>query len=227
MLLPAKFRLQVAGLRENQNCGASYGYTRFRHVAGSVESKPWKGSGSRVETMFPSFLRSRWWDTPTPLYRASLCEAAGPWSDLRLEEDWEYDCRIAALGVRLHHVEAFVAEVRDHEGGRLCRGNVLDPQRMKNRALAHALIFSHAIRAGITADVPEMQHFARELFLLSRQCGAAGLEAEARDLFGLSRRASGPVRSNGLDFRVYGLVASAFGWTHAGRLSCWTDRFRS
>ena len=29
----------------------------------------------------------------------------------------------------------------------------------------------------------EMQHFARELFLLARQCGAAGLTEEARTLF--------------------------------------------
>ena len=124
--------------------------------------------------MFPSFLRSRWWDTPTPLYRASICDAAGPWTDLRLEEDWEYDCRIAALGTRLHFCEAYVAEVRDHDQGRLCRGDALDPARLSFRTRAHRLILEHATRAGIAAEVPEMQHFARELFLLARQCGAAG-----------------------------------------------------
>ena len=36
-----------------------------------------------------------------------------------------------------------------------------------------------------------MQHFARELFLLARQCGAAGLGEEARMLFELARQASG------------------------------------
>ena len=45
-----------------------------------------------------------------------------------------------------------------------------------------------------------MQHFARELFLLARQCGAAGLGEEARTLFELARQASGPVRGKGIDF---------------------------
>ena len=82
LLLPRKFELQVAGLRANLDCGVSYGKTRQRNIDGSLEPEPWKGSGSKVETMFPSFLVSRWWDTPTPLYRASVCERAGAWSDL-------------------------------------------------------------------------------------------------------------------------------------------------
>ena len=169
VLLPEKFALQVAGLYANAECGVAYGYTRYRHADGRLEPLPWKGSGERVDAMFPSFLKSRWWDTPTPLYRASVCDAAGPWTNLRLEEDWEYDCRIAALGTRLHFSEAYVAEVRDHDQGRLCRGEALDPVRLRHRALAHGLIHAHARRAGIGPDVPEMQHFARALFLLARK----------------------------------------------------------
>ena len=226
LLLPEKFSLQTAGLRDNPRAGVSYGYTRYRHASGLAESLPWKGSGTRVETMFPSFLRERWWDTPTPLYRASVCDVAGPWTDLRLEEDWEYDCRIASLGVKLHFCEAYVAEVRDHEQGRLCRGEGLDPFRLSQRAHAHQLIYQHAVRAGIEVDVPEMQHFARELFLLARQSGAAGLEAESRDLFMLAKDASGAERARGLDFKLYGLVAEILGWPLTGRLACASDRFR-
>lgn len=226
LLLPDKFSLQVGGLRENLQCGVAYGYTRFRHADGHVEALPWKGSGMRVDAMFPAFLKSRWWDTPTPLYRASLCEAAGPWTDLGLEEDWEYDCRVASLGVRLHFCENYVAEVRDHDQGRLCRGDALDPARLSHRARAHRLIYAHARRAGIEANVPEMQHFARELFLLARQCGAAGLEAESRDLFQLARNASGDSRAGGIDFRLYRIAAGILGWSLAGRLACSADRLR-
>ena len=81
VLLHGKFELQVAGLIAQPECGVAYGWTRFRHADGRIEPGPWKGSGDRIDTMFPSFLRSRWWDTPTPLYRASVCEAAGPWSE--------------------------------------------------------------------------------------------------------------------------------------------------
>jgi len=226
VLLPEKFALQVAGLRANPRCDVAYGYTRFRHANGRVEPQPWKGTGVRADTMFPSFLRSRWWDTPTPLYRAGVCDAAGPWSDLGLEEDWEYDCRIAALGVELHFCEAYVAEVRDHEQGRLCRGDALDPTRLAQRARSHQLIYGHAKRAGLEASVPEMQHFSRELFLLARQCGAAGLDCETRELFQLAKEASGAARARGLDFTLYALVAGILGWPLTGRLACASDWFR-
>jgi len=226
LLLPDKFALQVAGLRGDPHCGVAYGYTRHRDAEGRLDAQPWKGSGTRVETMFPSFLRSRWWDTPTPLYRAAVCAAAGPWTDLRLEEDWEYDCRIAALGTRLHFCAVFVAEVRDHGSDRLGRGEALQPSRLVQRARAHSLIHAHAVRAGIDASAPEMQHFARELFLLARQCGAAGLGTQSRDLFRLARAASGPHRASRLDFRLYAMAAAVLGWPLAGRLACASDRLR-
>jgi glycosyltransferase involved in cell wall biosynthesis len=226
LLLPNKFEAQVSGLRSNPECAVSYGKTRYRYSDGSIDALPWKRSGTRVKTMFPSFLTLRWWDTPTPLYRSKICELAGPWTDLRLEEDWEYDCRIAALGVSLHYCDEFVAEVRDHSQNRLCRGSGLDPFRLRHRALAHELILQHALRAGIDESFSEMRHFARELFLLSRQCGAAGLARESRVLFELSRKASGERRANGLDFRLYKLLGCTLGWSAAGRIGCYSDTFR-
>lgn len=226
LLLPDKFTLQVAGLRQGPDCGVAYGWTRYRHRDGRLENGPWKGSGNEIMTMFPAMLKSRWWDTPTPLYRRSLCDTAGPWSDLRLEEDWEYDCRVASLGVQLCHVKEFVAEVRDVAPSRLCRGAARDPFRMRERTRAHALILGHAETAGIGVDTPEMRHFARELFLLCRQCGAAGLGREARCLFDLSRQAAGDKRSRGLDYRGYFTVAALLGWSLAGKMTCMFDRFR-
>ena len=227
VLLPKKFELQVTGLRTNPQCEVSYGKTRFRGADGNVAPGAWKGTGIKVETMFPSFLLSRWWDTPTPLYRASACDTAGPWTDLRLEEDWEYDCRIASFGVRLHYCDDFVVEVRDHTEDRLCKGDALNAHRMRERARAHSLILMHARKADITEDSPEMQHFARELFLLSRQCGAAGLGRESRELFNLAKSASGERRGKAWDFKLYGLLASIAGWTRLGKIACYSDAFRN
>ena len=64
---------------------------------------------------------------------------------------------------------------RDHRGQRLCRQGRNSAALLQHRARAHILIYQHARKAGIDETVPEMQHFARELFLLARQCGAAGL----------------------------------------------------
>lgn len=226
LLLPPKLEAQVAGLRNEPDCGVAYGMTRYRDAAGVAAEAPWKGSGRRMDRMFPSFLKERWWDTPNPLYRSDLLAAAGPWSDLRLEEDWEYDCRVASLGARLCYVPEFVCEVRDRGGDRLSRGPALDPDRNRERARAHALIFEHAQRAGIEPEVEEMRHFARELFLLARQCGACGLGRESRELFELARRASSPRRARGADFRCYALAARFLGWVGAARAAMIFDRLR-
>jgi glycosyltransferase involved in cell wall biosynthesis len=224
VLYPRKFELQVAGLLAFPECGVSYGWTRARNLDGSFEPAPTKRTGEPIETMFPSMLAARWWHTLTGLYRASLLERAGPWLGLRNEEDWEYDARIAALGVRLHYVADWLCEYRMHETGQLS-ANGLRPDVLRDRTRAHTLILRHAQRAGIGADVPEMQHFARELFLLSRQCGAAGLPDESRALFELSREAAGGARDR-LQYRVYARVARLIGWTGAGRLAVFSDRLR-
>ncbi len=178
------------------HCGAIRG--RCRLLLDSL-SQDWRtASSGTVETIrdrrrnhVSTFLDDRWWDTPTPLYRRSVCDDAGPWSDLRLEEDWEYDCRVAALGTRLVHCPEFLVEVRDHGGDRLCRGDAFDPFRMKVRARSHELIFQHAAKTRILTTDPHMQRFSRKLFLLSRQCGAAGLVRESCRLFKLAREAAG------------------------------------
>lgn len=220
-----KFERQVEGLRANSACGVAYGWTRFYKIGELPPPRPWKRTGEAIPTMFPSFLQSRWWDTSTPLYRRYLTDRAGPWRTLRCEEDWEYDCRIASLGVKLHHVPAFVSDTRTHQGEMLSADGATAP-KLRERTLAHVHILQHAQRANITPDTPEMRHFARELFLLCRQCGAAGMPAEAQILFDLAREASGPERARSLQFRLYGAIALTLGWTFAGRAASSMDTLR-
>jgi glycosyltransferase involved in cell wall biosynthesis len=224
ILYPHKFELQVAGLRAHPECGVSYGWTRGRTHDGQLGEAPERWTGEAFATMFPAMLQCRIWQTLTPLYRKTLIDRAGSWLPLINEEDWEYDARIAAFGVRLHHVPEWVAEFRHHEGERLSSGGYV-PRIMRDRAEAHSRIYRHAREAGIGPDAPEMRHYARELFLLARQCGAAGLPRESRMLFNLAREASGR-RRNGPQFLVYRGAAALLGWSLAGRLACITDRFR-
>ena len=226
LLLPHKFEWQIKGLIECVECGVAYGKTAYRRLDSTAERLPWKRTGERIERMFPSFLVSRWWGTSTPLYRKSLTDAAGPWLALSSEEDWEYDCRLAATDVRLFYVPEFVSEEREHAGPRLSLGGAVVPDKLRDRSTAHMKIFEHALRAGIGTESSEMQHFARELFLLARQCGAAGLASESRSLFLLAKAASGKQRAGGLDFRVYAIAAGVLGWSLAGFLACTADRLR-
>lgn len=216
LLLPRKFEVQVAALRAHPECGAAYGWTRFRHRDGRVEERPWKRSGEAIGTMFPAMLALRWWDTPNPLYRASVIAEAGPWTGLRVEEDWEYDCRIASRGVRLAYCAEWVCEVREHDAPRLS-GRATVPV-LRDRARAHLLMLGHARSARLDPALPEMRQFARELFHLGRQCGAAGLADESRQLVEASRSIA-----NAADVRVYGLLTRVIGWRNAGRVSAFLD----
>ena len=227
LLVPIKFELQVAGLRRSSDCAASYGKTRFYAYGDRPTDVVWKRTGERISTMFPSFLQSRWWDTSTPLYRRRTTDLAGPWTGLRNEEDWEYDCRIASKGARLHYCDAFVSDTRATFGYQLSMGGSSDPEKLRHRAAARKLILEHALAARIPHETSEMQHFAREVFLLARQCGAAGLADEARILFDRARQASGTERSRGIDFLLYGVGARLVGWRAMGRLACRLDHFRA
>jgi glycosyltransferase involved in cell wall biosynthesis len=227
LLLPRKFELQVSGLRMHLECGVAYGRTHTCVYGEAPDKRAWKRTGEQIETMFPSMLQSRWWATSTPLYRRVVLDQAGAWSHLKAEEDWEYDCRVACQGIRLHFCQEAVSIERAHSGSCLSRGGSRDPEKLFDRAEAHRLILGHARRAGVSSDSAEMQHFARELFLLARQCGAAGLPGEAKRLFGLAREASGPERACGIDFLAYRVAAGVLGWTLAGRAACRLDALKS
>jgi glycosyltransferase involved in cell wall biosynthesis len=226
ILLPRKFELQVAGLRENPDCDVAYGKTRFYKYGDAPSDMAWKRTGERIPTMFPSFLRGRWWDTSTPLYRRETTDVVGPWVDLRTEEDWEYDCRVARSCGRLYYCDEFVSDTRAHSSDQLSSGGSSNPFKLRDRAAAHSLILKHALAAEISRGAPEMQHFARELFLLARQCGAAGLSMQARQLFAIAQQASEVRRARGIDFILYGAGARLLGWRIMGRISSSLDMLR-
>ncbi len=223
---PRKFAVMVAALQRRPECGVAYCKTREYIMGETPGAAASFRTGEELDTLFPHLLSGRCWQTATPLFRRAVSDAAGPWSDLRQEEDWEYDARVAALGTRLAWCPEFLADFRHHRGERASGGSLRDPRKMRWRARAHELIYRHARRAGIGPDDPHMRRYARELFLLARQCGAAGLPGAARDLFGLAREAAGPARGRGWDFRAYRAGAAVLGWCGAGRLACWADHWR-
>jgi hypothetical protein len=221
LLLPRKLEMQVEALRLHPECGLAYGLMRYRDPAGREISCDWKDANQVQSLIFPSFLIDRWWETVSPLYRKTVTDAAGPWTSLRLEEDWEYDCRVGSLGTRLAFVGEVLAEHRDHPEGRLSRGAGNDPARLRDRAAAHERIVDHARKAGVDPEAPEFQRFSRELFHIARQCGAAGLTDESRRLIGLARTISAA-----RDLLIFELAARALGWNRAARAAQWIERFR-
>lgn len=183
-------------------------------------------TGEGLDSIFPHLLQGRLWPTHSPIYRRAFSDRLGPWTSLRQEEDIEYDARAGRLGAKLAYVPEVLAEQRHHRGERAGGGSNRDKDRMRCRAESHRLVLGHARAAGIDHSSAAMQCYARELFHLSRQCGAIGLDGESRGLFELAREASGPERGEGLDFRAYGLFASMLGWETAGRLAGFVEGLR-
>ena len=219
LLRPRKFELQVQALRERPDCDISYGYICVHKHGMPPSTQPFKASGETHETLFPWILADRWWNTDTPLWRRSLCDAMGPWCDLRWSQDWEYDARAGSLGAKLVHVKEFVCDERHHASNRnTIPANWMEPERLRSRKRFLEMIFAHAETAGVSAEDPCRQHFARWVFHITRQAAAAGFITEAHELFSLAERAAGGITPTRKGFSAFRMSTRLLGWELAGRL---------
>jgi glycosyltransferase involved in cell wall biosynthesis len=213
-LWPRKFEVQIAALRANPDCGIAYGQVRLCREGEPPVETPHKWTGKQLPTLFPWLLVDRWWNTDTPLWRRSVCDAIGPWSDLRYSQDWEYDARAGSLGIKLAYCPEFVCDQGHHALHRQTGGGKwLDPP---GRVKFFSLLFEHAIKAGVTLDSPEMKHFSRWVFAHARQCGALGDPQSARVLFELAGKAAGGMPT---DMRAYRVLTAMIGWRNTARLA--------
>ncbi len=224
---PRKLELQVAALRRDAAADLAYCASQVRHLAAGPDARPRVETTGPLKAIFPRFLSGRLWRTMTPLYRREFSDRMGPWTDLRQEEDLEYDARAGALGARLVYCDEVLAENRHHLGARAGGASQIDERRMRARCESHRMVYAHARAAGVDPSSPDMQRYARELFHLARLSGAAGFVGESRELFRLAREASGPRRAAGPDFLFYRAAAAVSGWRSAGRLAGAVESLRA
>ena len=218
-LLPRKFEVQVCALRERPECGAAYGQIRLCPSDAPPLERPFKWSDRQIPTLFPSLLVARWWNTDAPLFRRSVCDEVGPWSDLRYSQDWEYDARVGALGTRLVYCPEFVCEQRLHASTKQTgHGQWLAPA---DRARFFRSLLTCARRAGVSPETQEMRHFARRVFFHARESGRLGDGQAAQACFEIALDACGgrvPA-----DMRLYRLASVMLGWRGTGRLAAWLE----
>jgi len=213
-LWPRKFEVQIAALRAHPECGVAYGQIRLCPEESPPIDKPHKWSGRAFPTLFPWLLVDRWWNTDAPLWRRSVCDAIGPWSDLRYSQDWEYDARAGALGVRLVHCPEFVTDQRHHEENRQTgSGRWLSPA---DRVRFFASLFTQAQIAGVGSDSAEMKHFARWVFAQARTCASLGDEDSAKELCRLALQAQG---RDSLELWAYRGLSGMIGWQRTAQLA--------
>lgn len=227
LLRPRKFELQVQALRERPECGAAYGYICVHPLNRPPIEKPYKGSGETRDTLFPWLLADRWWNTDCPLFRRTVCDAVGPWTDLRWSQDWEYDGRVAALRTRLTHVKEFVCDERHHAKARQTSpADWTSPDRIAARIRFLSLMLEHAERGGVSAHVAERQHFTRWIFSVARLCASAGLSAEIDECMRLAERSAGDCRDVRNGFDAFRSLCRWIGPRNTGRLIALGERVK-
>ena len=228
ILRARKFEVQVAALQLRPECGAAYGYIALWREGAPPSDVPHKWSGYALPTLFPWLLVDRWWNTDAPLFRRSVCDAVGPWTDLRWSQDWEYDGRVGALGTQLVHCPEFVCDQRHHaEKRQTSMADWSAPDRLRERKRFLGLMLRHAQAAGVTPAAAEMQHFSRWLFHTSRECAAAGLLDDAATCLEWAKEAAGPVRARGADYRLWEFLVRTIGGGRTGRLARQWTRWRT
>ncbi len=219
VLHPRKFELQVAGLRANPDCDISYGKTRHYHLGSTPQDVAWGRTGEKIDSMFPSFLEGRWWQTATPLYRREVCDRAGAWSNLSYAEDYEYECRIARQELRLHFCDAFVTDFRVHSSTQLSSEVERRPELIRDRARAYLLAFDHGRAAGFNSVRPD-RSFSWRIFRTACQCDVFADHESADALLTLLSGRCDPLLAT--QIRLHRLLCIVRGTRRAGSLSLGT-----
>lgn len=210
LLMPGKFAAQVTSLAARPDGGVSYGLTREYAIGQAWSGRPARRTGERFDALFPALVDGRIWPAPTPLYRRSVVEANGPFLPLRIYEDWEYECRAAARGVKPVHVGEWLADKRDVHAREGRRKGGVTPDTVSDYAEAHTRILAHARRAG----AGDLDRFAGRLFRVARLCADAGAEADARRCLSLAFEVASSRRRAAI--AAYRSVSAALGWQVVG-----------
>lgn len=228
-LLPNKFVDQVNCLREHPTCGIAYGITRLVDEGGKVLADPFKWTSRDIPLLFPGLLVDRWWCTHTPLYRRSVTDAIGPWTDMRWSEDWEHDARAAGMKIHLINCHTSVSEHRNHSGDRLTSPApwTTDPVRLRNRLRLLRALWTNAEKAEVEHSAPERQHFARWCFTIARQCSVQGMSVEMEACLSLAERAAGPDGRGRRGIGTFRTASAFLGSRLAGRLTRKLEACRS
>ena len=184
LLLPNKFMDQVRALEHDPEAGIAYGITRLVDETGKVIKERYKWTDGTRTHLFPDILVDRWWCTHTPLYRKEVTDLAGPWSNLRYSQDWEYDARIGARGIKLIQCDSVVSEHTMHTGSRQTgSGRWLEASEEIEFFKRMA---AYADEAKVEKHSPQRTHFGRWVFSRARRAINIGDMETAKELIAIS-----------------------------------------
>ena len=221
VLMPEKFALQVEGLRSRPECAISYCYAREYALGATPAIHPARRTGESIETLSPAIFEGKLWPSPVPLYRRELIDAAGFYLESSIYPEWEYECRTAAAGIRLHHSPNFLVDVR---GAHAAEGRVkggTPAAKLRDYAAIVDRVVGHARDCGVQGAASAS--LSRRAFAVGRKCAAAGFEPEAWQCTALALETA---RSRWQRRRITCFLAASerFGWRPVARAYDALDR---
>jgi glycosyltransferase involved in cell wall biosynthesis/SAM-dependent methyltransferase len=196
LIMPTKFAEMVASLKENPDCDIAYCCTRRYRIGTTPTDSPAPLTGETFTTILPDFLSKQYWYTPTPIYTRRLCDKVGPWSDLLVWEDIEYNIRMATYSPKLCHCKQLLADVRDHDSDRLSGSSFIsdvwtEPSMMREAVRGTLLIYQHIKKAGLSHLSEPVHSFIDHVLLMYNRSSQLGLAQEEQDCADLLTDATG------------------------------------
>ncbi len=186
LIAPTKFQAMVGALRRDPECELAYCFTRrYRRGTQPIDA-PTERTGVTFDRMLPGLLAHRAWHTSTPLYRRTLTDRVGAWSELRFWEDIEYDLRVALCEPRIRHCREFLTDFRDHGGQRASELDIYAGiERLEDAPEASSRMLSLLHAHGYTGLDPDAAWLVEDLALIGaygRRLGFDGVASRASEV---------------------------------------------
>jgi len=229
LLLPNKLESQLKLFEKHPEAHICYGKETRRGADYSFSNydefdseETIKSTSGQINTIFPHILYGSLWGTSVPLWKRSFTDELGAWLPLINEEDVEYDARAGGHQAQLIWVDEFVAVQRVHDE-HLSSGGATEPKKLRHRVTAQQDILEHAFAAKLELGSDALNHYAKNVFLLARQCAAVGMKDEMLKAMALSGKASTHV---GMRLKIYTLSCRILGCRNTQLIFSLLERFR-
>ncbi len=219
-----KLSTMVGLLAESPDAIAAYCRTNEIDSNGGILNDCMARTGQSFPALLPIILSGRIWETSTPVLRKQMADQAGPWSNLRIWEDWEYDIRLGLLGHPIVFATQTLTTMVSH--GRARASQQWEGKRREfftENAKAHLAIHNLVMQSSVGTQDENRFHFSRRLFLLARQCAAVGLKNEALCLARASSQAAG---RRGTDHKLFEFSVGMLGIRTTGLLLAFANGLR-
>jgi glycosyltransferase involved in cell wall biosynthesis len=158
-------KLSTQAARLAADDAVDFVYSGTAHFCGEVDSSepPYAGFAVSDNSLLPSYLSGRMWNTISGLYRRRACEAIGPWNQATpIYQDWEYNIRFILGSPNVEYLEGTLSYARWASTDRVTTSQTSE-ESLRGRLVSRRE-WSHWIRAAGLLDAETEWALAEQVF---------------------------------------------------------------